>query len=120
MFLPSDGISFSCFSQPQGLFAIGNMALSLKEEDKGQDTIFPLLSQLNKSFSSACACLDNKDEKVRHCYCFITVFVHELIFPSPPVSFRSSSMPLGLLDTFLTSFILRNFLQCQSHAFLPN
>jgi hypothetical protein len=106
MFLPSDGISFSCFSQPQGLFAIGNMALSLKEEDKGQDTIFPLLSQLNKSFSSACACLDNKDEKVRHCYCFITVFVHELIFPSPPCVFQvvvNAIRAIGHLSYFIYS-----------------
>ena len=66
--------SYSCFLlSQQSLFAIGNVAFSLKERFDSGGITLPLLSQLNTSFSSVCSCLDDKDDKVSRLSTFVSL-----------------------------------------------
>ena len=53
----------------QALFAIANVAFSIKEKKTDREAILPLLSQLNSAYIYVSECLDNKDDKVCQTIC---------------------------------------------------
>lgn len=48
----------------QALFAIANVAFSLKQTKIDQEAILPILSQLNITYTSVSELLDDEDDKV--------------------------------------------------------
>ena len=91
----------------QDLVAEGNIALALKECNS-RETMLTLLPQLKSSFSSACECLNDKEEKVCPLCQKVRFILHLGICPEFSVYFtRLSQMPSGLLGTSFTCLFFR-------------